>query len=399
MAHRMKTILYFQSQLKTSALKKLDGIREIAAKLAWHVQVVEVRPTRTVVQGLVGFWHPVGAIVECASRAPEDIHLDAFGNLPVVFLDAPPGLLRSTDFNVAHDSARTGREAARSLLNAGFTRFAYIAHPVPYPWSDERRDGFVSALKLHGFHCPVLESVPGPSNLLAFQRRLAHFLRTLPRPTAIFAANDTTAEAVLAVIYRQGYAVTEDFALLAVDNFEPVCEPLSLSSVEPDFRNGGNLAMFLLSSIVRDGRSFSGQRQLKYGPLRVVNRATTRTTTSPSDRDVAAALDLIHREACTGLKAETVLASFACSRALAASRFKRVTGHTVLQEIHHTQLARVQTMLQNPRQQIKSISDFCGFRHPNSLKKLFKRETGLSLREWRRRNATLVPSPADNGRR
>ena len=33
---------------------------------------------------------------------------------------------------------------------------------------------------------------------------------------------------------------------------------------------------------------------------------------------------------------------------------------------------------------IKSISDFCGFQHPNSLRKFFLKETGMTLSAWRK---------------
>jgi methylphosphotriester-DNA--protein-cysteine methyltransferase len=36
--------------------------------------------------------------------------------------------------------------------------------------------------------------------------------------------------------------------------------------------------------------------------------------------------------------------------------------------------------------QIKTISDFCGFQNPNSLRKFFKRETGMTLSEWKKKN-------------
>lgn len=379
----VKTVLYFQSNLKASAQKKLAGIRDIASKLHWNVQVIENTPTRGSLRKLIRFWEPVGAIVECGSRSATELPQDVFEGLPVVFLDVPPRKLKRTNFCITQDSTLTGHEAARILLEDGFTNFAYIAPVTPFPWSDERRDGFRAALKLNGHDCAVLESESGPADVLAFHQRVSRFLSGLPRPTAIFAANDTTAEIVLSEITRMGLRVTEDFAVIGVDNYEPVCERLSLSSVEPDFRRAGNLSLLMLVAVIRDGKSFRGARVRKYGPLRVIRRATTRASSTLSDIGVASALDLISREACKGLTAEKVLASIPCSRTLAAIRFKRATGHTALEEIHRVQLERAKSMLLDPHQQITAISDFCGFSNPNSLKKLFKREYGLSMRAWR----------------
>lgn len=32
---------------------------------------------------------------------------------------------------------------------------------------------------------------------------------------------------------------------------------------------------------------------------------------------------------------------------------------------------------------LKAISDFCGFENPNSLRKFFLKETGMTLSAWR----------------
>ena len=45
--------------------------------------------------------------------------------------------------------------------------------------------------------------------------------------------------------------------------------------------------------------------------------------------------------------------------------------------------------------QLKSISDFCGFTNPNSLRKFFLRETGMTMSQWREEN--LRPSVESEG--
>lgn len=33
---------------------------------------------------------------------------------------------------------------------------------------------------------------------------------------------------------------------------------------------------------------------------------------------------------------------------------------------------------------LKALSDFCGFDHPNSLRKFFKKQTGMTMTGWKR---------------
>ncbi|MBQ6103182.1 MAG: helix-turn-helix domain-containing protein, partial [Kiritimatiellae bacterium] len=69
------------------------------------------------------------------------------------------------------------------------------------------------------------------------------------------------------------------------------------------------------------------------------------------------------------------------------ARFKRAVGRTIGAEIRAVRLAEVQRLLADPARQIKAIGDFCGFSAPGSLRKFFRRETGLSMREWRKRRS------------
>ena len=105
-----------------------------------------------------------------------------------------------------------------------------------------------------------------------------------------------------------------------------------------------------------------------------------------SDKAVSDALDLIRREACNGLQAVRVAALFPCSRRQADNRFRRATGRSILEEIHAVQLERAKELLRNSSIQLKAISDFCVFTHPNSLRKFFLKATGMTMSAWRRRH-------------
>ena len=377
----MKTILYFQSPAKTTAPAKFEGVREITEKAGLHVQVFDEMPTRRRVVELAKFWEPVGAIVECSTEL-KSIRQDAFGNLPVVFFN-PASEMGGRAFTVSHDQSATGELAARELMTTGFRSFAFIPVNPTARWNDERGAAYVAALKLNRLPCAVFSCVERDN--LERLKALRRFLSGLPRPTAVFAANDRTGEEVLAAAALEGIAVPEGLSVLGVDNYEPICEHTKpkLSSIAPDFRRGGNLAALLLIAAVRAGKNFKGDRQRRFGPLRIVRRASTRVLLKP-DRAVSAALDFIQREACNGLTAARVAKLFNCSRRLADLRFRAATGRSILDEIHSVQLDRAKQLLSDPNRMLKSISDFCGFRHPNSLRKFFKKSTGRTLSSWRK---------------
>ncbi|MBQ9431624.1 MAG: substrate-binding domain-containing protein [Kiritimatiellae bacterium] len=385
----MNVVLYFQSQSKTNALEKLAGVQEVAAKLNWLVQPVEGIPPPAQMHQLFDFWNPIGVIVECGGTAAV-INPAVFGTLPIVFFDHDPSCLPKNTFCVTHDSAATGRMAARELMMDGITAFAFVPYPERRFWSDERERGFTDALRINGHTCRVFSGHGSASDPTLHQRELRAFLAGLPKPCALFAANDKTATEVLTAAAITAIPIPTALAVVGVDNAEEICEHSipTLTSVKPDFREGGRLAAFLLEVQLRNGADFAGPRRRTFGPLRVVRRASTRRT-AIHDRIVSDALELIRREACQGITAATVLKSFPCARRQAEIRFRKATGHSVLEEIHAVRIKRAKQLLEDSTMPLKVISDFCGFANPNSLRKQFRKETGLTLSEWRAQGASL----------
>ena len=64
-------------------------------------------------------------------------------------------------------------------------------------------------------------------------------------------------------------------------------------------------------------------------------------------------------------------------------RFRKATGHSVLEEMHAIRLARAKDLLREGTLPLKAISDFCGFTNPNSLRKFFHKATGMTMAAWR----------------
>ena len=380
----MDVILYFQPSAKSSAPGKLYGVQEIAALNGWHVQTVEGNISRERISELRNFWHPIGAIAECGSET-STIDTSIFGNLPVVFYAHNPKSLPASALSVSHDSAETARAAAKELLTTGFGNFAFIPFERKTYWSEERKAAFMSALKLNGKKCEVFDTGSRHLNQTQRQIELRRFLSSLERPCAVFAANDVTAADVVTAARFENIDIPKELAIIGVDNYEHICEHTTppLSSIEPDFRLGGRIAATMLLAAIKDGERFSGERQRSFGPLRIVRRATTRLLRA-WDMQVGDALELIRKEACSGLTAAKVAKRFPCSRRLADIRFRQATGHSILEEIHRVQLERTKQILLESDRQIKSISDFCGFKHPNSLRKFFLKETGMTLSAWRK---------------
>ena len=360
-----QTILYFQSTDKVSALQKLEGAYGHARAHGWDLQVIEPTVDERKAHELRRFWEPTGVIVECGT---ERNHLDPaiFGGIPIVFLDRNPRTLRGRQFCVMHDSAATARLAAKELLSLKLRSFAFVPWPEPRFWSHERENGFAEALRLNGHDYARFDVQGDGTDVLALQTQLERWLAGLPKPVGVFAANDRMAARVLSAAGHIGIAVPNDLAVIGVDNDELLCENTTptLSSVMADFTAAGRLAAEMLAGCIA-GRH-AKPRTATFGPLRIVRRAST-SRSARNDPDVLAACDIIRRRACDGLRARDVIALFSCSRRMAEIRFRKATGHSILDEIQAHRLAKAETMLRNATLDRNAIANFCGYASGNAL--------------------------------
>lgn len=379
----MATILYFQPVAKTFAPEKLAGVRDIIKKRHHRVQIIEEKPTWDLVEELWAFWNPLGAIIDCGGEY-NDIDAGIFGSHPIVFIGHNPDTLPKSCLLVSNDQRETARAAARELLATDYENFAFVHNAGCKKWSELRERGFAEALAINGKRCAVFRPSDASGGSVGWMKELRHFLTTLKKPCAVFAANDKTAEGVISAATLEGFNSPGDIAIVGVDNYEPICEHITprLTSIEPDFRRGGRLAATMLLGLAMSKGKWRGKRLQTFGPLRVVSRASTHILAVP-DKAVSDALDLIRREACNGLQAVRVARLFPCSRRQADNRFRRATGRSILEEIHAVQLERAKELLRDTSVQLKTISDFCGFSNPNSLRKFFLRTTGKTMTAWR----------------
>ena len=382
------TVLVFHTSFRSSWNEMQDGVYRYARAHGWNIFVAEHKMDREAVADLLAFWRPDGVIVEGAMDDAGVFLSGVFGDVPVVHLVCDRRRLPLDALCVNHDVRTFGRMAAREFLSLGLASFAFFGFAGLF-WSEARAACFREVLHLAGrevalFERPFLEH-DWRDLSTGFTRAFGAWLKSLPKPCGLLAANDQLGTEAISTCQALGLAVPEDVVILGIDNDESLCEHVSptLSSIRPNFEEAGFQAAALLGARLAAGGAFAGERLRLFAADGLVRRQSTRRLPR-ANAIVSKALERVRLGACSGLRPRDVFTELGCSRRTAELRFRELTGHSIQEEILLTRLARVKQLLSRADVPVETIARRCGWKSTAQLRVFFKATEGLSMRLWRR---------------
>lgn len=306
--------------------------------------------------------------------------------IPLVGLDWPlerlkrQRLCQCSFLNI--DSEKVGAFAADIFLKAGeYASYGFVGMYPESAWSRSRGAFFARELRAAGRRNVRLFN----GDILKDAAALQDYLKALPKPAAVFAANDCAADIVLKTCMRSGLRVPEDMAVLGVDDDPVFCVHTrpTLSSIHPDFAEMGYLAAKELSCLM-SGKS-KGKRLVVAGSQKVVQRTST-APCSPAGMLVRRVDELIAARACQSIDSDVIAAELRISRRLLDLRYRQLTGLSVRKAIVKTRVNRAKHLLIYSGHSIGTICRLCGYRTESYLGKVFLAQEGVTMSEYRERH-------------
>jgi DNA-binding LacI/PurR family transcriptional regulator len=171
------------------------------------------------------------------------------------------------------DDLAVGRMAAEYLLSLGHRRLGHLAGPSSVSTARDRRKGFEEAVAAFGSgaRCVAVEA----PDFRGAREEALRLLRTDPRPTAIFGANDEMAETLYAAAATLGLKIPRDVAAIGCGNLVPgrYLQPALTTFDQKPYRIGQEAARLMLERI-RDNRDGSKPREVRVLPERVARGST-----------------------------------------------------------------------------------------------------------------------------
>jgi LacI family transcriptional regulator len=382
---RARPVVIVSTKFRELTEPTRDAIVEQALKFEWNL--LDLNFTRDEIPpGL----SPSGALVSALPTDPLVKRLRRMG-CPVVRLGMLPHPLDARVPAVLLDWTAAGRLAATHFAERGLRNFGCVdlqANTLYEPLYEGLRQGADElGCVCHAFQLPREE--PGESRAHLYARRaraLGAWLATMPRPIAILGGLDWKTGSLCAMCLREGFAVPEDVVLLGCGNIASVCEmaPVALSSIDFGHADYGRQAALLLRRLMQGVAA--PPARVVIPPARIVVRRSS-DVLAVGDPKVAHAMRFLWDHLDQNLGVDDVAAEVALSRRGLERRFHEHLGRGVNAELRRKRLERCCELLRTTNEPIADLMPKLGFRSAGYLHRTFRKAFGMTLRQWRIKQA------------
>jgi LacI family transcriptional regulator len=278
---------------------------------------------------------------------------------------------------VCNNELETGRMAARYLYGEGHRRFAFIGIQGRF-FSDKRRSGYAAYLSENG-----IEEIHDASEVA--YGALESWIPQIPRPCAVFAANDTRARHMLWACTANGLHVPQEVSVLGVDDDELFCHmnQVATSSVAPAWEAIGSRAAAVLDAVAQDPLAYPEDYREEMLPRKVTVRQST-DHVAVDDPFVARALAIIKEEGMEGLKVYDLAQKLGISRRTLERRFENSLQTPVRAAMVNARLEKAHRLLGTTQLSIGEIAARTGFSMHSRFDEAFKKRYSRTPSQVRR---------------
>lgn len=291
------------------------------------------------------------------------------------------------------DHVAVSRLVAEHFLTRGHKNFAFYSDVNNWAFEENGR-GFLAALQEagHSGHWLCWHRSPNftDGHLQWKHKRnwLATELKRLPKPLALFAATDDHAVEALEICENLGLAVPDDVSIVGSDNSQPAVEAMHtpISSVDTNLELVGYRGAAILDELMSGKNPPSLTEPLRIAPAGLIARKSS-DLLAIAHPGVARALRFMMDHCHETIGVDDLAKVAAMSRRGLNQAFMGQLGRPPGHELQRVRLERAKRQLVASNEKLQAVGINCGFQSANSFWFAFKKDTGLSPKQYRKKFA------------
>jgi LacI family transcriptional regulator len=300
-------------------------------------------------------------------------------DIPTVALcNADESLLENYP-HVAFDDVAIGQHAAEYFLSLGFENFLVVSKKGTIAFR-ERVQGFVECVAAKGLQVE-LACIGDSLSRASLHDPIKAALKRMRKPVAVFVTADEPGVQVILCALNLGLRVPDEVAVLGVDNQELICEhaPVPLSSMTLDYAGLGYEGGRMLEQLMHG--------QASNGTVKIISHAgvTVRHSTNIvaiSDPRVAQAVRFIWENLQQPIGVGEIATHVGLSKSKLGQLFRKHLNRSIVEEITRARIEKAKMLMGLGTRTAREVSAACGFSSPNYFNNTFRRNTGVTPRQF-----------------
>lgn len=289
--------------------------------------------------------------------------------------------------SVFPDQRLIGERIATHFVTRGFRHFGYCGVAGNKQWERLRHAAFTGVVEQNGGSWAEYKPTymaDAEQNWEDEQLAMVKWLESLPKPIGIMTAHDSQGVQLLDACRRARIHVPDEVAVVSVDNDPVLCELANppLSSLDQNAQRLGFEAAALLDAMMRGGKVDS--TNYFFEPGEVVTRQSS-DVIAVKDVNVSKAVRFIRENACREIDSKAIARAAGQSRRALEKKFRMHTGHTPMEEVHAIRLRRIKQLLTETDYILPTVAEQSGFAYHEYMSRFFKKQTGMTPGEYRRK--------------
>jgi LacI family transcriptional regulator len=285
--------------------------------------------------------------------------------------------------NFTTDNFLLAKKAYDYFRGLGLTSIAYCGLDN-LGWSKNRRFA-LETIAAESESELIVYPTPRTKKLREWENEMPlviEWLKGLPKPIGLLAANDFRGKEVLDACRKAGIDVPDEVAVLGVDNDECICPFTNppLSSVSRFCEAAGYDAAKALDCLMSN--KDAGTTAIIIEPNSVVVRQST-DTLAVKNMPLADAIRYIRSNASKSFTAEDVATQVGVHPRLLHEQFKKEIGHSVHDEIRKVRVDKIAEMLLETDLTIYQIAYDLNLKSPDQIARYFRKQKGMIPSEFR----------------
>lgn len=290
---------------------------------------------------------------------------------------------------VVSDQVAAANLAAEHLLARGFRHFGYFSL-LGLEYVAEHRQAFLERLRKEGFHCDVFAASPhlgSEPDWNIDMKRLGKWLRSLPKPLAVFNWNSSSARELIYGCMQSGLAVPEEVAVLSGSDDDLFCEvtPVPISAVKLGCERIGYQAAAELDAMMKNPGAPPPAGVL-VPPQGVVERRST-DTLAVEDAAMVKALRFIREDPARQIDVNDVARQAGICRRALELRFQSLLGRSPASEIRRVRMDCAIDLLKRTNLPVSTVAERSGFSSPEYMASVFRSQLAATPQDYRKPDA------------